>query len=121
MSFHQSGYRTFKDYYQRYVTLPLRWAFPQVVSYSRFVELMAKALVPLCSYLQTRKGHSEGGAFIDSTLLAVCHPKRSGRHRVFAGLARWGRNPVFDRAWTLISILLMGLLAMAFALNMWVA
>jgi Transposase DDE domain len=53
---------------------------------------MPEALVPLCAYLQTRKGRSEGGAFIDSTLLAVCHPNRSGRHKVFAGLARWGRN-----------------------------
>jgi hypothetical protein len=92
VSFHQSGYRTFKDYYLRYVTAHLRWAFPQVVSYTRFVELMAAALVPLCAYLQTRKGRSAGVAFIDSTLLAVCHPKRSGRHKVFAGLARWGRN-----------------------------
>jgi hypothetical protein len=31
-------------------------------------------------------------AFIDSTLLSVCHPKRSGRRKVFAGLAHWGRN-----------------------------
>lgn len=92
VSFHQSGYRTFKDYFLRYVTPPLRWAFPQLVSYTRFVELMPEASVPLCAYLQTRKGRSEGVAFIDSTLLAVCHPKRSGRHRVFAGLARWGRN-----------------------------
>jgi len=92
VSVHQSGYRTFKDYYLRYVTPHLRWAFPQVVSYSRFVELMPEALVPLCAYLQTRKGQSQGVAFIDSTLLAVCHPKRSGRHKVFAGLARWGRN-----------------------------
>jgi len=92
VSFHQSGYRTCKDYFLRYVTPHLRWAFPQVVSYSRFVELRAEALVPLCAYFQTRKGRSEGVAFIDSTLLAVCHPKRSGRHTGFAGLARWGRN-----------------------------
>jgi hypothetical protein len=92
VNFHQSGYRTFTDYYLRYVTLHLRWAFPQLVSYSRFVELMPEALVPLCAYLQTRKGRSAGVAFIDSTLLAVCHPKRSRRHRVFGGLARWGRN-----------------------------
>jgi hypothetical protein len=92
ISFHQSGYRTFKDYYLRYVTPHLRWAFPQLVSYTRFVELMPEALVPLCASLQTRKGQSQGVAFIDSTLLAVCHPQRSGRHGVFAGLARWGRN-----------------------------
>ena len=92
VSFHQSGYRTFKDYFLRYVTPYLRWAFPQIVSYTRFVELIRETLVPLCAYFQTRKGRSEGVAFIDSTLLSVCHPKRSGRHKVFAGLARWGRN-----------------------------
>jgi Transposase DDE domain len=92
ITFHQSGYRTFKDYFLRYVTPRLRGAFPQLVSYSRFVELMPEALVPLCAYLQTRKGRSQGVAFIDSTLLAVCHPKRSARHKVFAGLARWGRS-----------------------------
>jgi hypothetical protein len=40
---------------------------------------------------------------------------------VFVMLARWGKNPVFDRAWTIVSILLMGLLAMLFAFNFWVA
>lgn len=44
-----------------------------------------------------------------------------GAPAIFITLARWGVNPVFDRAWTLISILLMGLLATCFALNMWVA
>lgn len=40
---------------------------------------------------------------------------------VFIMLATWGKNPVFDRAWTILSILLMGLLSMLFAFNMWVA
>jgi hypothetical protein len=39
---------------------------------------------------------------------------------VFITLAHWGKNQVFDRTWTLISILLMGLLAMLFAYNFWV-
>jgi hypothetical protein len=89
---HQSGYRTFKNFYLRYVTPHLRWAFPRLVSYNRFVELMQQALIPLCAYLQTRKGHSQGIAFIDSTFLAVCHPQRSSGHHVFAGLAGWGKN-----------------------------
>lgn len=92
IAFHSSGYRTFKDYFLRYVTPHLHAAFPQLVSYSRFVELMPAALVPLCAYLQTRQGKSQGVAFIDSTLLMVCHPKRSARHKVFAGLAQWGRS-----------------------------
>lgn len=97
VSFHQSGYRTFKDYFPRYVTPHLSWAFPHLVSYPRFVELMQAALVPLCAYLQTRKGKSQGVAFLDSTLLAVCHPKRSARHKVFAGFAAWGKNSL---GWT---------------------
>ena len=44
-----------------------------------------------------------------------------GAPAVFITLARWGKNPVFDRAWTILSILLMGLLAMLFAFDMWVA
>jgi hypothetical protein len=40
---------------------------------------------------------------------------------VFIALARWGRNPVFDRSWTMISLLLMGMLAALFAFDMWVA
>ncbi|HTX89809.1 MAG TPA: hypothetical protein VMC09_01220 [Anaerolineales bacterium] len=44
-----------------------------------------------------------------------------GGPAVFVMLARWGRNSVFDRVWTIASILLMGLLAMLFAFNFWVA
>lgn len=44
-----------------------------------------------------------------------------GAPAVFITLARWGANPVFDRAWTLLSILLMGSLATLFAFDMWVA
>ena len=40
---------------------------------------------------------------------------------VFIMLARWGKNPIFDRVWTIISLLLMGLLATLFAFNYWVA
>jgi hypothetical protein len=44
-----------------------------------------------------------------------------GAPAVFVTLAYWGKNPVFDRAWTIFSVLLMGLLAMLFAFNFWVA
>ncbi len=40
---------------------------------------------------------------------------------LYITLARWGKNPAFDRVWTIISLLLMGLLAMLFAFNFWVA
>jgi hypothetical protein len=40
---------------------------------------------------------------------------------MFWVLARWGKSPVFDRTWSLLSILLMGLGAMLFSLDFWVA
>ena len=71
IQFQRSGYRTFKHYYQRPVSVYLRWAFPQLVSYHRFVELMAEALVPLCAYLWSRKGQCSGISFIDSMPIAI--------------------------------------------------
>jgi DDE family transposase len=92
--FQQSAYRTFKDYYRKEVCLHLRDEFPNLVSYNRFVELMPSALIPLCYYLQTRKGQSLGVAFIDSLPLAVCHNRRIPSHKVFAGLAERGKSSV---------------------------
>ncbi len=40
---------------------------------------------------------------------------------IFLLLARLGKHPAFDRAWTLASLLLMGLLVTLFTFNMWVA
>ena len=92
--FHQSHYRTFKAYYTEHVLLSLRAEFPGLVSYSRFVELMPSVLLPLCTYLDTCRGHCTGISFVDSTPLAVCHNRRIEQHRVFAGLAQRGKNSV---------------------------
>jgi hypothetical protein len=91
VSFHASHYRDFKHYYTEYVEEHLRPYFPALLSYSRFVELMPRALVPLCSYLHTRKGRCTGITFVDSTPLAVCHTKRIARHKVFDGYATRGK------------------------------
>ena len=90
--FHRSHYRTFKHYYTEYVEPHLRPYFPTLVSYTRFVELVPRALVPLCCYLHTRKGRCTGIAFVDSTPLAVCHNRRINAHRVFAGWATRGKT-----------------------------
>ena len=94
VEFHRSNYRTFKHYYQKHVCLYLRWAFPQLVSYNRFVELMGEALVPLCAYLSTRKGECSGISFIDSMPIAVCHNRRIHSHQVFDETAERGKNSV---------------------------
>ena len=33
-----------------------------------------------------------GTSFIDSTALKVCHKNRANSHKVFAGLAQWGKS-----------------------------
>jgi hypothetical protein len=90
--FHASSYRNFKAYYTGHVLKNLAWAFPRLVSYGRFVELMPAALVPLCGYLQTRKGQCSGISFIDSTSLRVCHNRRIHAHKVFRGRAQRGKT-----------------------------
>lgn len=92
ISFHQSNYRTFKHYYQRHVCVYLRWAFPNLVSYTRFVEQQKQVLEYLSLYLSTRLGNCDGISFIDSTRLLVCHNRRIPSHRVFAKEAERGKT-----------------------------
>jgi Transposase DDE domain len=102
--FQQSGYRTFKRFYTQQVQIALRQEFPALVSYTRFIELMPRFLVPLAIYLHTQPyptipNHTQRGActgisFIDSTSLAVCHPARIQQHRVFRVDAGRGKTSV---------------------------
>lgn len=92
--FHTSNYRTFKHYYIEHVAIYLGSAFPHLVSYNRFVELMSGAMLPLLVYLSSRKGEVTGINYIDSTPIAVCHPRRANRHQVFETLAQWGKNSI---------------------------
>ena len=92
--FQQSGYRTFKTFYTQYVQIHLRSEFPQLVSYTRVVELLPRVLVPLTVYLQTQLGECTGVSFIDSTALHVCHHARIHQHRVFRVDARRGKTSV---------------------------
>jgi len=92
--FHQSQYRHFKGYYLFHVRRYLKEAFPGLVSYQRFVALMPSVLIPLCVYLQQRKGTATGLAFIDATSIAVCHNRRIHSHKVFKKLAKRGKTSV---------------------------
>ena len=85
--FHHKKHKNFKTYYQDYVCCQLRWAFPNLVSYSRFVQLSQEVLVPLSIFLNIRFGECRGISFIDSTPLPVCHNRRISTHRVFADCA----------------------------------
>lgn len=94
IAFHGSGFRTFKDFYTLCVLPHWKSAFPRLVSYNRFVELMPWCLMLLCCFLHTRKGRVTGIAFIDSTPIEVCHPCRAHAHRVLDGLVHWGKDSV---------------------------
>ncbi len=70
----------------------LRSAFPDLVSYNRFVELTPTVIIPLLAYLQQCRGTGSGIGFVDATTIKVCHNKRIARHKVFAGLAARGKT-----------------------------
>jgi len=91
--FHQSHYRNFKAYYCEHVLLHLRGEFPGLVSYTRFVDFIPSALLPLCAYLRYAcLGDCTGVSFIDSTSLDVCLNQRIASHKVFAGMAGRGKT-----------------------------
>ena len=92
--FHQSKYRTFKAYYLKEVSQHLRWAFPKLVSYNRFLEVMPETSHFLWAYLRTRFGACRGISFIDSTAIKVCDNRRISRHRVFQGVAERSKTSV---------------------------
>jgi hypothetical protein len=90
--FHRSRYRTFKDFYLYCVQAALRKFFPKIVSYARFVSLMKRIVVPLFIFQQTLHKASDGIAFIDSTVLSVCHICRASSNRVFRKTAAKGKT-----------------------------
>jgi hypothetical protein len=91
--FHQSHYRHFKAYYTEHVLVHLRAEFPGLVSYTRFVDFIPSALLPLCAYFQEHgRGNCTGISFIDATTIDVCLNQRIASHKVFAGLAGRGKT-----------------------------
>lgn len=90
--YQQSGYRTFKWFYQKRVQAFWRAEFPNLLSYNRFVELIPKLLAPLTAFMQSRCGSTQGIAFIDSTPLSVCKNIRIPRHKTFKDEAGRGKS-----------------------------
>lgn len=90
--FHYSGYRCFKHFYLHYVCKHLKSDFPDLVSYTRFVELKKRCSVPLILFLQMQcLGNCSGISFLDSTTIKVCHYKREKQNKVFKDMARKGK------------------------------
>lgn len=91
IAFHQVRFRDFKHFYL-FLLQFCRKDFPGLPSYSRFIQWVPSVLVPLCAYLESRKGDCTGIQFIDSTAVSVCKNKRIQRNKVFKGLAQLGKN-----------------------------
>ena len=89
--FHQSGFRNFKEYYG-FLEAYCADCFPNLVSYSRFLSLIKSILTPLCMFLHFLKGKETGVYFIDSTVLEVCHVKRSSNNKTFKNLAKKSKS-----------------------------
>ena len=91
VGFQLSGVQCFKWYYLHLLSLR-RSEFPNLVSYSRFIELTPGALIPMISYLNQRKGEVTGVSYVDSTSISVCKNKRIQRNKVFSGIAKRGKS-----------------------------
>jgi len=91
--FHRSNIKTFKAYYLLYLPL-YKKDFPNLPSYTRFVELSSRALLPLTilNALMWHKSQKTGIYFVDSTPIPVCHTKRIFKHKVFKHFAAKGKT-----------------------------
>lgn len=91
--FHSGGFKNMKHFYLYYVQKHQSDLFPKTVSYTRFVELMQAATLPMSIFLKTCcMGQGTGISFIDSTPIRVCKNKRIKRNKVFEGLAQVGKS-----------------------------
>ncbi|AGH44329.1 transposase, IS4 [Paraglaciecola psychrophila 170] len=56
VSFHMSHYRDFKNYSLGYVSLVYKNESPNLLSYTQFIEVMPRVIVPMCAYFTSLKG-----------------------------------------------------------------
>ena len=89
--FQEYKFRNFKSFYAfckgKYIK-----EFPKMPSYERFNALMPRALYLLVILLCSMMRRDIKIAFMDSTSLNVCHPKRIKSNKVFKGLAKIGKS-----------------------------
>ena len=91
--FHSNTFRNFKHFYLFYVCRELKKEFPNLLSYTRFVERIPRVAIPLLLFLKLGlMGECTGITFIDSTRIPVCENKRQSRNRVFKGYAQKGEK-----------------------------
>jgi hypothetical protein len=90
--FHYSPCKNFKYFYEVHLNGFHKNDFPELISYSRFVQLMPRMLVPLSILLHSLFGEETGVYIADATSIPVCHNKRISRNRVFENIAKRGKT-----------------------------
>lgn len=94
IAYPQSGHKNFKTFYLNYLIKYHYRLFPNLVSYNRFIELMKEITELLALYLTSRFEKATGIAYIDSTPIQVCKPKRMSRNKVFKDVAKKGKSTI---------------------------
>jgi hypothetical protein len=93
LCFHFGSFRNFKHDYIHYVCEHLKSEFPKPLSYSRFIQVEHRVMIPMPLFLKLICfGECTGITFVDSTKIAVCHNKRIRTNRVFNDLAKIGKS-----------------------------
>lgn len=74
---HMGQFRNFKHYYLNHVATALSSDFPDLLSYSRFIQIEYRVIIPLVMFIRLSGfGSCTGISFVDFTRIAVCHNKR---------------------------------------------
>ena len=92
--FQTSRFRDFKNFYLQSLTIFYKNLFPKLPSYTRFISIMNRAILPFILFIQSKSGEHTGIYYTDSSCLPVCHIKRSRRHKTFRGMSEYGRTSV---------------------------
>ena len=90
--FHVIRCKVFKYFYTVYLKQIHAKDFPNLISYSRFVQLMTRLFIHLCVLMQSLFEEETGIYIADPTALPVCYNKRVNRNRVFKKLAARGKT-----------------------------
>ena len=91
IAFHVIGFRNFKLYYI-YLQQFHSNDFGKLVSYSRFITLVQRTVVPFYFFSQSLSKTKTGCYFMDSTAIKVCNTKRAYSHKVFKSIATKGKT-----------------------------
>jgi hypothetical protein len=94
ISFHGSGYKTFKEFYNLTIIPFWRKAFPHLVKLYKICGVEALDIDVALLFLTYTQGEVTRISFIDSTPIDVCVTCRAHAHKVFKGMVNWGKNSV---------------------------